>query len=170
MFRQLHGDIPFIGTSPLHNFFKVLPPFWQIFLHNLNKAKFLEFLLCSCIQITPWYYHAQCGKLNLVNGRLYFLLKILSFLSALAMVHYEWSVLLHLVCWAWPDQWNLEGNDRGPFLSHVLKQVAIHISQAFLIHHGIKNLPYNQCKIKCLLLEATEIWGLFSIQQYCSKG
>ena len=30
-------------------FFKVLPPFWQIFLYNLNRAKFLEFLLCSCI-------------------------------------------------------------------------------------------------------------------------
>ena len=27
------------------------------------------------------------------------------------------------------------------------------MSQAFLIHHGIKNLPYHECKIKCLLLE-----------------
>ena len=105
-------------------------------------------------------------KSNLVNSRLYFLLKILSFLSALEVVHCEWSVRLHLVCWAWPDQWNLEGNDRGPFMSHVHKQAAIHVSQAFLIHHGIKNLLYHECKIKCLLLEATEIWGLFSIQLY----
>ena len=81
-------------------FFKVLPPFWQIFLYNLNRAKFLEFLLCSCIQITPWYNHAKCGRLNLVNSRVYFLLKIHSFLSALEVVHYEQHVFLHLVCWA----------------------------------------------------------------------